>query len=152
MDRAPGIVSILQNDSTAASTLGGFIFVLATTVITYLSKWFIGSLPDTMNPVYFLWMSGIFFLVAVLVSLWRIQQVSAIFENGSEVTAQVLESKVFRTRWTLKLRFFHTGQQQEINFDQLITKKTKSMLDHKEIVLIIDQREPTKILLRDAYL
>lgn len=152
MERTPGIFSILQNDSTAASALGGFIFVLATTVITYLTKFFIGSLPEKVNPVYFLWMSGSFFLVAAIVAMWRIQQVSAIFENGSEVTAQVLESKVFRTRWTLKLRFFHSGKQQVTTIDQLITVKTKSMLDHKEVVLIIDQREPTKILLRDAYL
>jgi len=152
MNQKPGIFSILLNDSTAASTLGGLAFALSVTGITYLTKAILGRLPDNINPAVFLWLCGILLPVSVVVSLWRIRLVTDIFENGAEVTAQVLESKIFRTRWTLKLRYFHDGQYHEITHIQLIAGKSKYMLEDKQVNLVIDQRDPGRILMRDVYL
>jgi len=39
-----------------------------------------------------------------------------------------------------------------VKLKQLITEKTKLMLEKKELALIVDQRNPKNILIRDVYL
>jgi len=152
MKQRPGIFSILFNDSTAAPLLGSLTFLSVVTGIVYLTKALPGWPVDNANPQTFLWMIGILLPITVLVSTWRFRQVTSFFENGTEVNAQVLESRIFRTRWTLKLRYRHANQTHEITHIQLITGKTKALIPNKELVLVIDPGNPKLILLRDAYL
>ena len=152
MKQTPGIFSVIQNDSWAAPVIGSFIFALTITSIVYLTKGILGSVPDNVNPVTFVWMTGILFPISIIVTFWRMQYVTAIFENGMEVTAQVIKSSIFRSAWTLKLQYTYLGQQFNVDLKQVITGKTKSMLNKKELVLIVDQKNKKNILLRDAYL
>lgn len=152
MIEKPDIFSIIKNDSTIASGIGSFIFALAITVILYLTKELMGTMPESFNPLHFIWLTLTTLAYTVIVTAWRIPRITAIFENGTEVTAQVLESSVFRTIWTIKLHYTHLGQPHDLTVKQLITEKTKHMLNNKELTLIIDQRNPKNILLRDVYL
>ncbi len=52
----------------------------------------------------------------------------------------------------LKVRYVFHGETQEKKLEQVITGKTKFFLSEKEVILIVDQKNPKHILLRDAYL
>ena len=152
MNQKPGIARILKNDSSTASSIGSFIFTLIITGIFYLTKALTGFVPANVNPASFIWLTCATFVYSIIIAAWRVTYVTATFKNGMEVTAQVLESSVFRTAWSLKLHYIKMGQNHEVKLKQLITEKTKHMLHKKELILIIDQRNPKNILLRDVYL
>ena len=152
MIQKPKFVSILQNDSSTASSIGSFLFALAITSILYLTKNLTGIVPENVNPLNFIWLTLAILIYSIIVIAWRVPHVMATFENGVEVTARVLKSSVFRTAWTLKLSYIYLDQHYEVKLKQLITEKTKRMLYQTELILIIDQRNPKNILLRDVYL
>ncbi len=126
--------------------------MLIITSIFYLTKALTGLVPANVNPVSFIWLTCAALVYSIIVAVWRVPYVTATFENGVEVTAQVLESSVFRTAWSLKLHYMQLGQHHEVKLKQLITEKTRHMLHKKELILIVDQRNPKNILLRDVYL
>lgn len=132
--------------------MGSFIFAIAITSILYVMKALTGIVPANVNPVHFIWLTLAALIYSIIVIAVRLPYVTATFEHGVEVNAQILKSSVFRTAWTLHLRYIHLGQTHELKMKQLITEKTKHMLEKKELVLIIDQRNPNNILIRDVYL
>lgn len=152
MIQKPDVFSILKNDSATASSMGSFIFAIAITSILYVMKALTGIVPANVNPVHFIWLTLAALIYSIIVIAVRLPYVTATFEHGVEVNAQILKSSVFRTAWTLHLRYIHLGQTHELKMKQLITEKTKHMLEKKELVLIIDQRNPNNILIRDVYL
>ncbi len=152
MIQKPDVFSILKNDSATASSMGSFIFAIAITGILYVMKALTGIVPANVNPVHFIWLTLATLIYSIIVIAVRLPYVTATFEHGIEVNAQILKSSVFRTAWTLHLRYTHLGQTHDVKLKQLITEKTKYMLEQKELVLIVDQRNPKNILIRDVYL
>jgi hypothetical protein len=78
--------------------------------------------------------------------------VREIFENGVTVQARVVETSHHKSNLRLKLRYTYLTQIEEKIVNQVITSKTKDFLTQKEVTLVIDQKNPGRILLRDAYL
>jgi hypothetical protein len=52
----------------------------------------------------------------------------------------------------MKLRYTYLSQIYEKKLEQVITGKTKKLLDQKQVYLVIDQINPNHILLWDAYM
>ncbi|HMV97377.1 MAG TPA: hypothetical protein PKE35_04180 [Anaerolineales bacterium] len=152
MIQKPDVFSILKNDSATASSMGGLIFTIAVTGIIYVTKALTGIVPANVNPLNFIWLTLAALIYSIIVIAVRVPYVTATFEHGVEVNAQILKSSVFRTAWTLHLRYIHLGQTHDVKLKQLITEKTKLMLEKKELALIVDQRNPKNILIRDVYL
>jgi len=150
MDHTPGIPNIILNDSWAAPALGSSVFLVSITLIVLLANPILGS--KTVDPVNFIWMSGVSLPVTIAIAIHRIRYVREIFENGVTVQARVVETSHHKSNLRLKLRYTYLTQPEEKIVDQVITGKTKGFLTQKEVTLVIDQRNPGRILLRDAYL
>lgn len=151
MNRKPSIRSIVQNDSWAATALGVFVMLLVMTSIVLTTNQFVGNLK-TAKASDFIWMTGISCLVAIFTALFRIRYVRRVFENGLAVKAQVIESSHYKATLQMKLRYTYLAQVHEKQLKQIITGKTKSLLHQKEVTLVIDQKNPDRILIWDAYL
>jgi len=151
MNRKPEILSILQNDSWAASALGAFITMLAMTIIVLAVSPFLKD-DRLVNPPTFIGMTVIFCIAAMLVSVLRVRYVNKVFENGVIVKAQIIKSSAFRTNLRLVVRYAYLSQTHEKKVEQLITAKTKKLMRQTEVDLVIDPENPHHILIWDVYL
>jgi hypothetical protein len=150
MNGKPGIINIIQNDSWAAPVLGVFIMSLSMTTIVLLTDQMVGNLKAVNIPT-FIWMTGISFFASIFTSIQRIRYVNKVFENGLMLKAQVIESSHYKSTLQMKLRYTYLTQTHEKKLKQVITGKTKKLIDQKEVTLVIDQNNPDHILLRDVY-
>lgn len=151
MDPQPSILRILQNDSWAAPPIGAFITSASITAIILLTNHFVEDV-QIVNISTFFWMTGISFCASVVIAILRIRFVRQLFAHGIIVQAQVLESSHFRSNLRLKLRYTYLAHTYEKKVEQVITGKTKTLMQQKEVTIVVDQRNPDHILLQIGYL
>ncbi len=150
MIQQPSLFKIAQNDSWVTPTIGSFIFLVAITAIVQIVNWITGvELSDIKQ---YILITGVFFLIALIFIPLRVRYVRDIFENGVEVKAQVVSTKIYRANLKLTLLYGFQGQSVEKSIDQVITRQTKHYIHEKEVTLVLNQNHPNRILLRDAYL
>ena len=153
MKDKPTTLSILQNDTWAAPAVGVFLMILVMTgIVSLFSTRTSGATKIEANPASFAWMSLAAFILAVGISVWRIRFVKRVFDNGVVIKALVIGMSVYRSNLKLNLRYTYLGQEHEVKVDQVITGKTKKLLQRREVVLVIDQTETKHILIREVYL
>ncbi|MBK8421662.1 hypothetical protein [Candidatus Villigracilis saccharophilus] len=150
MDQKPSVSSILHNDNWTAPATGVFAALLIMTSIVALTLQFT-TISEVPSATPFIIMTSISGFAAVLITLWRIRYINEVFENGYKVTAQVLSMSAHRSNMRLKLRYTYLSQIHEQKLDQVITERTKKLLQQKEVTLVIDQNNPKHILLWDVY-
>ncbi len=150
MDQKPSVSSILHNDNWTAPATGVFAALLIMTSIVALTLQFT-TISEVPSATPFIIMTSISGFAAVLITLWRIRYINEVFENGYKVTAQVLSMSAHRNNMRLKLRYTYLNQIHEQKLDQVITERTKKLLQQKEVTLVIDQNNPKHILLWDVY-
>lgn len=150
MDQKPSLINILQNDNWSAPAIGVFVALLIMTSIVLVTLQFT-TISEVPSATPFIIMTSISGFAGVLITLWRIRYINEIFENGYKVTAQVLSMSAYRSNMRLKLRYTYLSQIHEQKLDQVITERTKKLLQQKEVTLVIDQNNPKHILLWDVY-
>jgi|GEM_PF-3431494 len=150
--KTPGVFRIVQNDPWAAPSAAIFIFAIIITTIVILADTILGSLPENTKVSSFIWLTGLSFIYFVGVSLWRVWYVRDMFENGIQIEAVVTNQYVLKSAWTVNLEYNFSGQAYFIEYKQVITEKTKKLLNHSRLILVVHLQNPKRILLRDAYL
>ena len=150
MDKKPSFINILQNDNWSAPAIGVFVALLIMTSIVAVTLQFT-TVSEVPSATPFIITTSISGFAAVLITLWRIRYINQVFENGYKVSAQVLSMSAHRSNMRLKLRYTYLSQIHEQKFDQVITERTKNLLQQKEVTLVIDQNNPKHILLWDVY-
>ena len=150
MDQKPSLINILQNDNWSAPAIGVFVALLIMTSIVLVTLQFT-TISEVPSATPFIIMTSISGFATVLITLWRIRYINEIFENGYKVTAQVLSMSAYRSNMRLKLRYTYLSQIHEQKLEQVITERTKKLLQQKEVTLVIDQNNPKHILLWDVY-
>ena len=150
MDQKPSLINILQNDNWSAPAIGVFVALLIMTSIVLVTLQFT-TISEVPSATPFIIMTSISGFATVLITLWRIRYINEVFENGYKVTAQVLSMSAYRSNMRLKLRYTYLSQIHEQKLDQVITERTKKLLQQKEVTLVIDQNNPKHILLWDVY-
>lgn len=149
MPERPRLINILRNDSWAATTLAAAFFLGIITTIAQIANWVTGmELSDIGN---YLRITGAALAFAAVFVPLRVRHVLGIFENGVETKAQVVSIKVHRTNMKFTLNYKFNGSDRQSTLDQVITGHTRRFLKAKEVVLIVDRVNPSRILLRDAY-
>jgi hypothetical protein len=123
-----------------------------TTVVIFFDRLTHGISREEADPAAFAWMTGVAFIIAVIIVAWRLRYVAEVFENGVEVKAQITGVKINRGGMSLTLQYAYLGQPREVKIDQVITGKTKPLLSQKEVTLVIHQEKIKNILIREAYL
>lgn len=150
MDQKPSLINILQNDNWSAPAIGVFVALLIMTSIVLVTLQFT-TISEVPSATPFIIMTSISGFATVLITLWRIRYINEVFENGYKVTAQVLSMSAHRSNMRLKLRYTYLSQIHEQKLEQVITERTKKLLQQKEVTLVIDQNNPKHILLWDVY-
>jgi len=149
-DLKPPVINILKNDSWAAPALGGFIFSLVVMMIVLLSNQFM-EISELANPTVFIMMTIVLGIYAIATSLIRIRYINALFEKGIVVQAQILKFRAIKATLRLTLSYTYLSQPYEKKVDQVITIKTKKLMQHTTLDLVIDPENPHRVLIRDAY-
>lgn len=145
----PRLINILRNDSWAATNIASVVFMAAITAIVQIVNWVTGT--EISNVGDYLMITGVVVVVAAVFIPFRVRHVLGIFENGVEVRAAVLSKKAHKANLKLNLRYKFNGADCEKTLDQVITEHTKHFLEDQEVLLVVDQNNPGRILLRDAY-
>ncbi len=145
----PRLINILRNDSWAATNLATAVFMAIITAIVQIVNLVTGM--ELSNVGDYLMITGVTIAVAAIFIPFRVRYVMGVFENGVEVRATVLSKKAHKANLKLNLRYKVNGTDWEKTFDQVITEHTKHFLEDQEITLVVDQYNPKRILLRDAY-
>jgi hypothetical protein len=151
MNPKPSMGNILKNDNWAAPALAVMIVLMSMTTIVLVTNQIVGSLK-TLDGSTFMWMTAVSCPCAIFISILRVRYVRKVFENGLKIQAQVLETSHFKSNLRMKLRYTYLSQIYEKKLEQVITGKTKKLLDQKQVYLVIDQINPNHILLWDAYM
>lgn len=145
----PRLIKILRNDSWAAPATGAFLAISLYTLIAQIVNWVAGMELSIISD--YLMIAGVTCVISSLVVLYRTRYIRSIFENGIEVKASVVSKKVHRADLKLTLKYDFLGQPREKVLDQVITERTKHFLEEKEVVLVVDQYNPSRILLKGVY-
>lgn len=145
----PRLINILRNDSWAATNIASVVFMAAITAIVQIVNWVTGM--ELSNVDDYLMITGVTAAVAVVFIPLRVRHVMGVFENGMEVRATVVSKRIHKANLKLNLRYKVNGADWEKTLDQVITEHTKHFLEDQEVLLVVDQYNPGRILLRDAY-
>lgn len=145
----PRLINILRNDSWAATNIASVVFMAAITAIVQIVNWVTGM--ELSNVDDYLMITGVTTAVAAVFIPLRVRHVMGVFENGMEVRAMVVSKRIHKTNLKLNLRYKVNGADWEKTLDQVITEHTKHFLEDQEVLLVVDQYNPGRILLRDAY-
>lgn len=145
----PRLINILRNDSWAATNIASVVFMAAITAIVQIVNWVTGM--ELSNVDDYLMITGVTAAVAVVFIPLRVRHVMGVFENGMEVRAMVVSKRIHKANLKLNLRYKVNGADWEKTLDQVITEHTKHFLEDQEVLLVVDQYNPGRILLRDAY-
>lgn len=145
----PRLINILRNDSWAATNIASVVFMAAITAIVQIVNWVTGM--ELSNVDDYLMITGVTTAVAAVFIPLRVRHVMGVFENGMEVRATVVSKRIHKANLKLNLRYKVNGADWEKTLDQVITEHTKHFLEDQEVLLVVDQYNPGRILLRDAY-
>ena len=150
MNRKPNILSILQNDSWTALTNGAFFAALAATTIILVVNPYLQESKSGYEPFFIVISVGLF-IAASSVSILRIRYVRNFFANSIFVKAEIIEVSAYKSSLRLNVRYTHQDQVYEKKLTQVITNKTKKLLQQSEVNLAIDPQNPEQVLIGDVY-
>ena len=146
MDKRPAIFKIIIIDYAA------FTAALAPVVL-----WGIYLLLLVMNEIritditYPVIAAGITF-ISILVLVWRIRQISLMFEDGLEVPATISNVFFFRDRGRVDYTFTYNGQKYITGNALHKVKQTSELRVGDSVTVLIDRNNPKHTCIRDLYL
>ena len=150
MNKKTTLLSILQNDSWTALAIGAFFATLAATLIILVVSPYVQEAQAGYAPFFSVMSVGVF-IAAVIISILRVRYVNQFLAAGVSVKAQVAQSSIYKSNLRLTLRYTYLAQAHEIKVNQVITGKTKKLLQQSEVDLVIDPQNPERVLIGDVY-
>jgi len=150
MNRKPTILSILQNDSWTALTNGAFFAALAATTIILVVNPYLQESKSGYEP-FFILTSTALFISACLISILRIRYVRNFFASSIMVKAEIIQVSAYKSSLRLNLRYTHQDQVYEKKLTQVITNKTKKLLQQSDVTLAVNPQNPEQVLIGDVY-
>ena len=73
------------------------------------------------------------------------------FANSIFVKAEIIQVSAYKSSLRLNVRYTHEDQVYEKKLSQVITNKTKKLLQQSEVNLAIDPQNPEQVLIGDVY-
>lgn len=148
LDR-PNLWKIIQGDPIILTFLSPFLFLSAITAISFFAQDL--AIQAGMDVEIMARILAVLLVILAAVTWYRVRKINDIFDSGVEIMAEVLSIKTIKANMKLSLRYTFQGQVFERNYDQVITGKTKSFLNKKEIMLVVHRDKPAVFVLRDVY-
>ena len=152
----PSIFRIIQSDYTAGLT------VIVPLVVwgMYIATEYFGFFPGLggRNPLtgedasFFLLLGIITTLICIPLLIWRVRSFQIIFSRGIEVSCHITNMRFNRGRGRVEYTYTYQGQTYQAGNGVFKTKRTKAIPQGDEVVLMVDQDNPKRSLIRDIYL
>ena len=146
MDKRPSIFKIIIIDY-AAFTAALFPIVMWGIYLMLLAMQEI----QITNLAYPAIAAGITF-VSILVLIWKIRQISMLFEDGLEVPATISNVFFFRDRGRVDYSFTYNGQKYITGNALHKVKQTSELRVGDSVTVLIDRNNPKRACIRDLYL
>jgi hypothetical protein len=146
MDKRPSIFKIIIIDY-AAFTAALFPIVMWGIYLMLLAMQEI----QITNLAYPAIAAGITF-VSILVLIWKIRQISMLFEDGLEVPATISNVFFFRDRGRVDYTFTYNGQKYITGNALHKVKQTSELGVGDTVTVLIDRNNPKRACIRDLYL
>ena len=146
MDKRPSIFKIIIIDY-AAFTAALFPIVMWGIYLMLLAMQEI----QITNLAYPAIAAGITF-VSILVLIWKIRQISMLFEDGLEVPATISNVFFFRDRGRVDYTFTYNGQKYITGNALHKVKQTSELRVGDSVTVLIDRNNPKRACIRDLYL
>jgi hypothetical protein len=152
----PSIVRIIQSDYTA----GLAVIAPLVTWGMYIATEYFGFFPGLggHNPLtgedapFFLILAIITTLIFIPILIWRVRSFQTLFSRGIEVPGHITNIRFNRDRGRVEYTYTYQGQIYQTGNGIYKTKRTKALQQGDEIVLMVDQDNPKRALIRDIYL
>jgi hypothetical protein len=145
MDKQPSIFKIIIIDYAAF-----------TAALTPVVLWGLYLLLLAMNKIritditYPVLAAGITF-ISILVVVWRIRQISMIFEDGLEVPATISNVFFFRDRGRVDYTFTYNGQKYITGNALHKVKQTSELRVGDTVTVLLDRNDPRRTCIRELY-
>jgi hypothetical protein len=145
MDKQPSIFKIIIIDYAAF-----------TAALTPVVLWGLYLLLLAMNKIritditYPVLAAGITF-ISILVVVWRIRQISMIFEDGLEVPATISNVFFFRDRGRVDYTFTYNGQKYITGNALHKVKQTSALRVGDAVTVLLDRNDPRRTCIRELY-
>ena len=155
--KIPSLVRIVQVDYTASMA---FLYPCVFWGM-YLVLTIFGVLPDLMRGVTITQAAGgsFFFIIALvstvlglMVLAWRFLKIRSLFEHGIEVKGKIDRVGFFRDRGRVEYSYTYQGKALSAGIAVMKVKRTKALIPSSPAMIVVDQGNPRKALIRDLYL
>jgi hypothetical protein len=145
MDKQPSIFKIIIIDYAAfmAALFPVVLWGLYLLLLVMKEIW----ITDITYPVI---AAGIT-LISILVLIWRIRQISMIFEDGLEVSATISNVFFFRDRGRVDYTFTYNGQKYITGNALHKVKQTSELRVGDTVTVLLDRNDPRRTCIRELY-
>lgn len=151
MGQRPLLKKILQLDYVAL--MGSIFAVIAAGSLMFLAV----ILAASEEPDLTFWLVMAITYVPILIiapagiAAWRIWRVYDIFANSTEAPAVIERVSVLRSTIRIDYRYTYLGKQYRRGAYVVNIKKTRAIQPGTQITVLIDARNPNRVLIRDLY-
>jgi hypothetical protein len=90
-------------------------------------------------------------VVAILVLIWRVFTIRAVFNDGLEAQAVISKVEFYRNRGRIEYTYTHQGQSYTSGNSVIKTKSTKGIKIDERVIVIVDRNHPKRAFIRDLY-
>jgi len=145
MNKPASLIKIITVDFYAWMA---FLFPILIWGVYILLLLFENISPDnTQLPIIY---TGIT-VVAILVLIWRVLTIRAVFNHGLEIQAIISKVGFYRNRGRIEYGYTHQGQSYTSGNSVIKTKSTQKIQTDERVIVMVDRNHPKRAFIRDLY-
>lgn len=129
--------------------LGIFIFTQFTGVTFSRTR---GISEVDQNDPFFIYAALVACVACLPILIWRVRNISNLFESGIEADGIVTDMAVNRGRARISYRFEADGQSVDLNHMTQYTALVKTLQPGTPVTVLYDSNEPEKGFIKDIFL
>jgi hypothetical protein len=145
MDKRPSIFKIIIIDYAA------FTAALFPVVLWGIYLLLLVMKETRINELTYPVIAGGITFISILVLIWRIRQISLMFEDGLEVPATISRVFFFRDRGRVEYMFTYNGQEYITGNALHKVKQTSALKVGDKVTVLLDRNDPRRTCIRDLY-
>jgi hypothetical protein len=152
----PSVFRVVQSDYLALILAGFPAVAWGMYIVIAVFGFFPGMrghdpIRGTEGAPFFLGMAVVATVVMIPLLLWRLKSFQATFARSDEVVGRITSISFFRDRGRIEYSYVANGQIYNGWNAIMKNKRTTSLSEGDEVVLLVDRTDPKRALIRDLY-
>jgi len=154
--KKPSVFRVIQSDYLALILVGFPAVAWGMYIVIAFFGFFPGMrghdpIRGTEGAPFFLGMAIVATVVLIPLLLWRLRSFQATFARSDEVVGHITSISFFRDRGRIEYTYDMGGQTYNGWNAVMKNKRTTSLSQGDEVVLLVDRSAPKRALIRDLY-